>query len=211
MLRLILAASAPSATTQRADGSIPASSRSVESFTHSPFRAADQAVKLSYTDLLWLRRIKKLTIPGALDECDTRLHRITVKRREGEDQRLTDKAMDKQLVLLRIDVRNTGVAALEVKSRWRNDAIKQVERRTRCAHPLRCGICRWRRDPDNLILETRGLAITDEARARNFHPGLDDKAISDCLVRARTDGANSERALEKNPAVQNSVARSKIP
>ena len=79
-----------------------------------PLRAAENAVDGGYVERQRLRRVERLAVAAAFDERDTRLHRIAVQRLERENEGPFHQSMDEQAVLLRIDVGNAGVAALEV-------------------------------------------------------------------------------------------------
>ena len=113
-LRLKCGASAPSAITHFAFGSMLVSSSKVESMT--PVHSAHERRPL-HVGLDWFFRKERRAVAAAFDECYARHHRITRQRIECEDERLFHQTMDYKTVLIRIDI---GIAGM------RNDKVQRV-------------------------------------------------------------------------------------
>ena len=131
------AESAPSAISQRADGSTPASSSSVESCTPVHSEQLSKPWIAGTLSGCGCGAFSALAVAGAFDEGDARLHRIARQRLEREHQRPLHQAVDHQPMLVGIDVRNAGMAALEMQPGRRDHAFEQMQRRARGADALR--------------------------------------------------------------------------
>src|SRR5262249_43103046 len=126
------------------------------------------------------------------------------QRFEREQQRALHQSVDQQAVLIGINIGGAGMAALEVQPIRRDHAVEQLQRRPHRAdtHGRRIGRCC--NDPRHLALETRGLAVADERRARLRRP----RGHRERLGRRgrRSSGAGQQRAFEKNASVQQPIA-----
>src|SRR5579871_1841405 len=109
--------------------------------------------------------------------------------------------MDHQLVLARIDVRNTVVMPLEVQAARRNGSFEQMQRRARGA-----GACASRRDGEAalyFLFPFGRHAVFGKRTAGRFHPG--GRVAADtfvCTCRAQSSPSYTRRkqaAAEKRP------------
>ena len=164
-----------------------------------------------HVERLRLRRVERLAVAGAFDEGDARLHRVAVQRLEREHERPPHQAVDDQPVLVGIDVRDAGMAALEVQPGRRDDAVEQMQRRARRRRrPASPDWAAAEMNRTTLLLETRRLAVAREARARAPSSTAPPPAVRRTRGERPAPGAGGERAFKKDPAAENSVARRRL-
>src|SRR5216683_135547 len=84
------------------------------------------------------------TVPCALHEMNSghRGHSFEVIQRENE--RIVDKAVNHQLVMVRINGRHPGVKHLIVKRRWCNNPVEILKRSITCAAGRVCAGRKYR-------------------------------------------------------------------
>ena len=73
--------------------------------------------------------VERAGIAAAFDEGDAGLHRIAGERLQRKDQRSSDEAVDQQPMSIRVDIRDTGMVALEVETVRGDRAIEPLQRR----------------------------------------------------------------------------------
>jgi hypothetical protein len=119
--------------------------------------------------------VERRAVAAAFDKVDTRHFRIARKRVEREHQRLPDKAVNRQPMFRRIDIRNAGARHHEVQAGRRDAALKQMVRGARIAGArLVFGIGQRAHD---LALVFRGRPIGRDCCARRLAPGIDRQRV----------------------------------
>ena len=128
MLRVIAAASAPSASIHFASGLTPASASTVakETPVHSQ-QLSRPCVSCAVSS--GLRRAPVLCVAGTFEEVDPRHGWKSRQIVHGENERPVDQSMHHQPVLRRIDRRNPRMVALIMQAVRGDDSVQVLERR----------------------------------------------------------------------------------
>ena len=174
-----------------------------------PLRAGHQSVDRRRVERLRLRRVERATVAGAFEESNPRFTVIAGERFHREDQRPLDQAMDHEPVLVGIDVRCPGMAAVEVQAVRRDHSVEQLDRRARGADSEGARVGgRWNSPRGFLIF--RGLPVTGERRARLLHPGRHRQRLGTGLRGTDAGDAGERRRFEKDAAAQHAVTRRRL-
>ena len=167
-LRLIAAASAPSASSHGRPR-IDAGLLQEHAQRHAgPLAARDEAVNLPARER---RRRRPVHRPALLPEHSRKCMRDTIgyaqQRVDGEDQRALHHAVDQQAVRGRIDVGDAAVVPLEVKPARRDHAVQRLQGCARGPTAGRAGLRADERSRD------RALVLPGGCRTRSCRrPGL---------------------------------------
>src|SRR5438067_8503017 len=96
-----------------------------------PLRTRSEAMQRLHIRLDRLRREERRAVAAALDESEARHHRIARERIEREDERPLYETMDRESMLLGIDLGIAGVRDGEVQAVRRHHPLQPVMRRAR--------------------------------------------------------------------------------
>src|SRR6185437_5715999 len=94
-----------------------------------PLRATQQSVAHLRISA-WLPELIARRVTRAFEKVDVRDRRKPENVLHGEDQRSFHQAVNHQLVVVRIDLRNTGMVSLEMQRRWSDDTMQILKRCT---------------------------------------------------------------------------------
>ena len=174
-----------------------------------PLRAGHQSVDRRRVERLRLRRVERATVAGAFEESNPRFTVIAGERFHREDQRPLDQAMDHEPVLVGIDVRCPGMAAVEVQAVRRGHPLQMVMRRARMLR-ARLGL-RIAQRARHILLEARAHAVRRHGHARLFTPWLFAERLGAGLHRVAGYCRGERRAsAQERPAIEKAVCRNRF-